>query len=473
MTDEIPAMTDSPSARRTPPLPSLDQAELADATADLREANLDFARRHPGDPPGRQPVHTVYGGAQLFSAESAARIGGVARRAMDDHLPTPAALGEMLGMAGHGSLDVVHARVREKLAREAVEDFRIDFEDGYGNRPDDEEDHHAVVVGEALVRGMKQGTLPPFIGIRVKTLTEELRLRAMRTLDIVLTTVVGEAGALPDHFVVTIPKVTMAEQVSYTVAVLQQLERRLGLGKRSLRFEVMVETPQMVIDREGRSLLPRLVEIAEGRLAGAHFGTYDYTASLNITAAHQRMGHPANDFAKHVMQVTLAGTGVWLSDGSTAVLPVPVHRTDGGGTLTAGQQEENRAAMRQAWRLHFHDVMHSLRGGFYQGWDLHPAQLVTRYAALYMFFLEGVDAAGARLKNFVGKAAQATLVGNVFDDAATGQGLLNFFLRGINSGAITEAEALRMTGLTEEDFRGRSFVRIMSAHAGASVDAAG
>jgi hypothetical protein len=250
--------------------------------------------------------------------------------------------------------------------------------------------------------------------------------------------------------------------------VLRQLERTLGLPTGSLRFEVMVETPQIVLDHDGSSLLPRLVELGEGRLSAAHFGTYDYTASLNITAAHQRMGHPANDFAKHVMRVALAGTGVWLSDGSTAVLPVPVHRAATGATLSEAQRAANRAAVHDAWRLHFDDVRHSLAGGFYQGWDLHPAQLVTRYAALYAFFLEGIEAAGARLRNFVDRAAQATLIGNVFDDAATGQGLLNFFLRGINSGAVTEAEALRMTGLTEEDFRGRSFVRIMKARTGAA-----
>jgi citrate lyase beta subunit len=452
------------------PLPSLDYAALADVTADLRDANLAFARAHPGDPPGRQPVHTVYGGAQLFGADAAAKLGAVARRAMEEYAPTPETLGAAIGIERHPALAAVHARVAEKLGREPVEDFRIDFEDGYGNRPDAEEDHHAVAVGEELARGMKKGTLPPFIGIRVKTLTEELRGRAIRTLDIVITTLVRRAGALPDGFVVTIPKVTICEQVDYTVRVLRQLEQKLALPTRSLRFEVMVETPQIILDLDGRSLLPRLVETSDARLAGAHFGTYDYTASLNITAAHQRMRHPANDFAKHVMQNALAGTGVWLSDGSTAVLPVALHRAaggrGGGGSLTAAQRMENQAAMHDAWRMHYDDVRHSLIGGFYQGWDLHPAQLVTRYAALYSFFLEGIEAAGARLRNFVGKAAQATLVGNVFDDAATGQGLLNFFLRGINSGAVTEAEALRMTGLTEEDFRGRSFVRIMRSRTG-------
>jgi hypothetical protein len=153
---------------------------------------------------------------------------------------------------------------------------------------------------------------------------------------------------------------------------------------------------------------------------------------------------------------------VWLSDGSTTVMPVPIHRqAESGPPLSEAQRAENARSVQAAWRLHFDDVRHSLSGGFYQGWDLHPAQLVSRYAALYSFFLEGIDAAGARLSNFVSRAAQATLVGDVFDDAATGQGLLNFFLRGINSGAITEEEALAMTGLTAEELRGRSFVKIL------------
>jgi hypothetical protein len=257
---------------------------------------------------------------------------------------------------------------------------------------------------------------------------------------------------------VTIPKITIIEQVHYTVAVLRALEKKLGLEDGSLKFEVMVETPQIILDRTGSSILPQIRDASDGRLRGAHFGTYDYTAGINITAAHQRMRHLACDFAKHFMQVAFAGSDVWLSDGSTTVMPVPIHRGD---SLTDDQKSDNQQSVHAAWKLHFDDIRHSLAGGFYQGWDLHPAQLVTRYAALYSFFLEGIDAAGVRLKNFVGKAAQATLVGDVFDDAATGQGLLNFFLRGINSAAITEEEALRMTGLTADEFRGRSFVKIM------------
>lgn len=437
-----------------------DDGMLVEAESALREANLQFALEHPGESPGRQPVHTVYGGAQLFAADSVPKLGSIALRALNQYAADAATLGRAVGISDHPALATIDERVREKLKREPIEDFRIDFEDGYGNRPDSEEDHHSTVVAGELKKGMDAGTLSPFIGMRVKPLNEELRARSIRTLDLVMTGLV-EGGGIPERWVVTIPKVTVIEQVDYTVAVLRNLEKKLGLTNGTLKFEVMVETPQIILDRDGTSLLPRVVDASDGRLRGAHFGTYDYTAGINITAAHQRMRHSACDFAKHFMQVAFAGTDVWLSDGSTTVMPVPIHRPVAGESLSERQQQENAASVHAAWKLHFDDIRHSLAGGFYQGWDLHPAQLVTRYAALYSFFLEGIDAAGVRLSNFVSKAAQATLVGDVFDDAATGQGLLNFFLRGINSGAITEAEALKMTGLTADEFRSRSFVRIM------------
>ncbi|MFI5279631.1 MAG: DUF6986 family protein [Gemmatimonadales bacterium] len=425
---------------------SLDPATLKRLARGLRPANLKYAAAHPGESERRQPVHTVYGGAQLFGADTAVKIGRVAERALKEHAPDAASFAQALGWRADDPLTArVRERVAAKLAREAVEDFRIDFEDGYGNRPDAEEDGHAVSVASEVARGMEAGTLSPFIGIRVKPLNEELRGRSIRTLDLFLTALTtATRGKLPPNFVVTLPKITAVEQVASFAQVLETLEEKRKLATGALRFELMVEMPQNIVDEGGRCALPSLVAAGKGRVRAAHFGTYDYTAGLGITASHQRMRHPACDYAKLTMQAALAGTGVWLSDGSTAILPVG-----------------DRAAVHSAWKLHFDDVMHSLVGGFYQGWDLHPAQLVTRYAAVFSFFLSGLDAAGARLKNFVEKAAQATLVGDVFDDAATGQGLLNYFLRGINCGALTEDEALSLTGLTLEELRGRSFVRIL------------
>jgi citrate lyase beta subunit len=428
----------------------------------LRTANLAFAQSHPGESLGRQPVHTVYGGAQLFKSDAAQKLGAAALRSLEEYAPDPIVFARALGI-DRALAEAIHPRVLDKLRREPVEDYRIDFEDGYGNRSDAEEDGHARQAAEELAKGAAAGTLPAFIGIRIKPLNEELRARSVRTLDLVVTTLVERAGALPVNFVVTLPKITILEQVEHFIELLAALEQRTGLAAGSLRFEIMVETPQLIIGGDGRSLIPRIVALSGSRLRGAHFGTYDYTAGVGITAAHQHMRHLACDFARSAMQVALAGTGVWLSDGATAVMPVPIHRRSADGPpLTTEQVAWNEAAVHRGWRLHADDIRHSLVNGFYQGWDLHPAQLPSRYGALYAFFREGLDAAGERLRNFVGKAAQATLVGDVFDDAATGQGLLNYFLRGINSGALTEGEAVERTELTVEEIRGKSFLAILA-----------
>ena len=356
----------------------------------------------------------------------------------------------------------IYARVKEKLEREPVEDFRIDFEDGYGNRPDAEEDKDAARCAQEIAAGLAAGTLPPFCGIRIKPFTEELRARSMRTLDIFLTELVrATAGKLPPNFYITLPKIPVTEHVTALADLFDLLEPKLGLAPGSLKLELMIEITQSLFTPRGENHLPLLLQAARGRCAAAHFGTYDYTASCSITAAHQHMMHPACDFAKHMMQVAYAGTGIWLSDGATNIMPVGPHRAIEGQPLSPQQQRENRDVVHRAWRLHYDHVRHSLAGGFYQGWDLHPGQLPTRYAAVYAFFMEGLDAASERLRNFVSKAAQATLVGDVFDDAATGQGLLNYFLRAINCRAISEEEALPLTGLTLPELRSASFVKIL------------
>jgi citrate lyase beta subunit len=474
---------------------TLNEDSTRETLARLGEANREFAARYPGERLRRQPVHTVYGGAHLFKSDTTPRLGALALRALDAYAPNFAAFARALELPGSDELPdsvtddsavraviegdeaafrrehkgvwlahTVYTRVVEKLRREPVEDFRIDFEDGYGNRPDAEEDAHAESAAKEVAAGMQAATLPPFIGIRIKPFTEELHARSVRTLDIFLSALLAETGGrLADNFVVTLPKVTVPEQVAALADLFDRFEEASRLEAGALKMELMVETTQAIINHRGESSLPLLVEAARGRCTAAHFGTYDYTASCQITAAHQHMTHPACDFARHVMQVALGGTGVWLSDGATNIMPVPAHRAPAGGSLTEEQEEENRRTVHRAWRLHYEHTQHSLTNAFYQGWDLHPAQLPTRYAAVYTFFLESLEAASERLSNFVEKAARATLVGDVFDDAATGQGLLNYFLRAINCGAVSEQEAARLTGLTREEFHSGSFVKILKS----------
>jgi citrate lyase beta subunit len=472
---------------------SLSQEALAAVSERLASSNQQFMASYPGESGRRQPVHTVYGGAHLFRADSAQRLGQVAERALAENASDFVVFARAIGLPlSEGLPDVldyatglrhrlendpdavraenmpawlahtIHSRVQEKLKREPVEDFRIDFEDGYGNRPDAEEDGHAESAAVEVAKGMAAGSLPPFIGIRIKPFNEELRARSIRTLDIFVSTLLDQSGGkLPDNFVVTQPKITTPEQVAALADIFDLLEKQTGLATGSLKMEMMIETTQSIIDHQARINLPLLLAAARGRCTAAHFGTYDYTASCSITAAHQHMMHPACDFAKDMMQVSFSGTGIWLSDGATNIMPVGPHRAAEGSPLTSDQIEENRAVVHRAWKLHYDHIQHSLVGGFYQGWDLHPAQLPTRYAAVYAFFLESLDAASERLRNFVEKAAKATLVGDVFDDAATGQGLLNYFLRAINSGAVTEEEATNLTSVTHDEFVSASFVKIL------------
>lgn len=432
--------------------------EGAEALAALAGANRDFARMYPGERGDRQPVHTVYGGAHLFTAATAVRLGELARRALDTYAPTA---GELTDLGIPVRLcDTVYERVRAKLEREPVEDFRIDFEDGYGVRPDPEEDETAVRAARETAAGLEQDTLPAFLGIRIKPFSEESVRRSVRTLDLYVTTLIEAAGRLPDNFVVTLPKVVLPEQVAALVTLFEKLEARLPIEPGALRLEPMIEMTQTLFDARGRSNLPLIFEAAAGRCGSAHFGTYDYTASFGITAAYQAMRHPACDLAKGLMRIGLAGTGVFLSDGATNVMPVGPHRPPKGGALTGEQVVENRRVVHGAWKLAYDDIRHSLENGYYQGWDLHPAQIPIRYAACYTFFLESFDAAATRLRNFVEKAAQATLVGDVFDDAATGQGLLNYFSRALGCGAISLDE-LKQSGLEPDEIALRSFGKIL------------
>jgi citrate lyase beta subunit len=444
--------------------PTLTNADLDPIAADLSAANRSFVQRYPGESNRRQPVHVVYGGGHLFKADTARKLGEIALLSLAEYAPDAATLAQVLGAKWDAQFaQTIYARTVAKLQREPVEDFRLDFEDGYGNRPDPEEDRHAISSAGEVAAGLAAGTLPPFTGIRVKPFNEDLRDRSIRTLDLFVSALVGKTGGkLPPNFVITLPKVQIAAHVAAAARICAQLESRLGLAGGALRLELMVETPQSIIGADGRCPLLGFIEAAEGRCSSVHFGVYDYTASFGITAAYQRMGHPACDFARTAMVVALAGTGVHISDGATNILPVGPHRGD---SLTDVQLEQNRDAVHGAWRMAFQDTLHSLRSGIYEGWDLHPAQLIVRYAAVYSFFLEGLPAASGRLKTFVEKAALASLFGDVFDDAATGQGLLNFFLRGIACGAITEEEALA-TGLTLNEIRSRSFFKILQGRRG-------
>nr|WP_246298632.1 aldolase/citrate lyase family protein [Nocardioides panaciterrulae] len=395
----------------------------------MAEDDAHLAAAYPGDRGVRQPVHTVYVPADRYAATTVADWGRAGLAALDEHAPDAAAVAAAWGLDPALAVEV-HAAVRRKLAEQPIEDLRIDLEDGFGVRPDEEEDAVVVAAARALAASVRAGAAAPFHGIRFKSLEAPTRARGLRTLALFVGELVaaGEGvGGLGDlgGLVVTLPKVTSVAQVEAMVVACGRLEQEHGLAPGSLRFEIQVETPQSILGADGTLLVARMIHAGQGRVTGLHYGTYDYSASCGIAAAYQSMEHPAADHAKAIMQVAAAGTGVFVSDGSTNVLPVGDH-----------------ASVLAAWRLHGRLVRRSLERGFYQGWDLHPAQLPSRYVATDAFYREGLPGAAARLHAYVHGGDSGYL-----DEPATAAALAGFVMRGVDCGAVTPAELEERIGV--------------------------
>jgi citrate lyase beta subunit len=409
----------------TPGEPRLGEADLAAIDAIVAPADERAARLYPGDDGARQPVHTVYVPADRMHAGLVPEWGRAARGLLERHASDSAAFATALRLSEDegGTLTSRGGweRLLAKLDTEPIEDLRIDLEDGYGVRDDHTEDHDAVAAVQALAAAVNAGQAPPFSGVRFKSLEAATRRRGLRTLDLVIGALV-EAGGIPDGWVVTLPKVTSLEQVEAMVETCTRLESAYGLTDKRLRFEIQVETPQTVLAYDGTAPLARMIHVGDGRVSGLHFGTYDYTAALGISAQHQAMDHPVADHAKQVMAVAAAQTGVRLSDGSSNVLG-PEPRT------------------RELWAEHARLVRRSLARGYYQGWDLAPVQLPSRFAATFLFFAGGphLDVAVERVRAYLGHDG-FTSSGHL-DEPATAQALASFLLRGVDCGA-TDADVL-------------------------------
>ncbi len=396
----------------------------------LAPVDAELERRYPGDGGTRQPVHTVYVPGDAFAADTIRSWGDQALAALGQHAPDAASFAAVLGLADELA-GPVYDRVRAKLEREPIEDLRVDFEDGYGARPDAEEDETAVRAARLIAAAYENGTAAPYMGIRMKCMEAPVRDRGIRTLDIFLTGLM-EAAGLPDGLVLTLPKVTYPEQVTAMVRLLEAFEKAHGLKPGRIGFEIQIETSQAILATDGTAAVARMIQAAEGRATGLHYGTFDYSACLGVSAAHQAGDHPAADHAKAIMQVAAAGTGVRVSDGSTNVLPV-------GPT----------PKVHDAWRLHYGLTRRALARAYYQGWDMHPGHIPTRYAAVFAFYREGFEQAAARLTRYVGRTG-----GDVRDEPATVKALSGYLLRGLDCGALDIAEVAHATGLTRADLEG-------------------
>jgi citrate lyase beta subunit len=409
------------------PATRLDEPVYARLDAQLAGADELLRGQYPGESGARQPIHTVYVPADRYGAATVRGWGDEALALMDEHLDGAKAVAVIAGIDMELAAAVLPL-VRAKLGHEPIEDLRVDFEDGYGPHSPEQEDSDALRVAGELAASVRFGHAPPHLGLRFRSLEPASRRRGLRTLDLFLGRLL-EHGDLPPGLELTLPKVTSVAQVQAFVLVCAELENAYVLPPKRLRFEVQVETPQAILAADGSAAVAAMIHAGDGRISGLHYGTFDYSAACGVAAAYQSLAHPAADHAKAVMQVAAAGTGVRISDGSTNVLPV-------------GSGDQVRAA----WSLHAGLVRRSLERAYYQGWDMHPGHLVTRYIATYAFFRQGLPAAADRLRAYLAKTAGGTL-----DEPATAQAMASLLVRGLQCGALSEAEVTQRSGISRPE----------------------
>jgi hypothetical protein len=402
----------------------------ADAIAAIDQAlaPLDAwaAKRWPGGALLGQPAHTVYVSAAFAKPGVCGAWGRAALASLDAHAPTPAALAAAVGLPVDAVRDA-WPLLRDVLASRPIQDLRVDLEDGYGPHTDAEEDAETDRAAATLLAESVDPAGPVRLGIRHRSLEVATRARAIRTFDRLVGRLT-EGGGVPTGFVVTMPKVVHLDQVRVYVELLRALEKAHRLGDGTLVFEIQVETPQTILAADGTLPLAPMIDAAEGRCTGLHYGTYDYSAALGVSAEHQNAWHPVAQTAKAVMRLAAAQTGVEVSDGSTNQLPV-------GDTSTVHAN----------WKVHADLVAGGLADGIRQGWDLHPAQLVTRHLINIVTLRRRLPAALDRLRIYFGADP---LSGATVDEPATAQALAADVLRAVTTGAATAAEVEAGTGTT-------------------------
>lgn len=450
---------------------TLNPTSLGPLYTELKDANKKFDRRYPQQARVWQALHTFYGGASLYKENTYDKINQLALQSFEKYAPDVDEFARALDLCtsnysyetsaaafSEEACALLYSKVLNQLRQGALQDHRIDFEDGYGYRPSEEEDEDALRCAEILASHCGRNSGPKGVGLRVKALTNECMDRSVRTLDIFLTTLLRNLnGQLPENFVVTLPKVNLVEQVNFLNQILKDIERAYDLTEGAIKTEIIVESAQASVNVEGRCPVGDFIDASFGRCKSVVIGTYDYTASCAITSIYQDHRHPSVDGLRLQLINALSGRPVSLCDSVTIEMPVAKYKSNE-SELSPQQLDENKELIQRAWKRHFDNINHSLYMGFYQGWDLHPAQIPIRYSAIYRFFMLGMTDSLARLKGFQQQASQATLTGNTFDDAASAHGLVNFFNKGLSCGAFSK-EDLRDQGLDVSILEAGAFQR--------------
>lgn len=412
-----------------------------------------------------QPIHTFYGGAHLFRFNTAKKMGELALRGLTSYAKNGDELLRVFA-ADTGVLPAsdtrsqhekalfakIHSRLVSKLQTEPVEDYRVDFEDGYGVRSNEEEDDEAVRVAKETAKALEENQLPELFGLRIKALNKTYLKRSLRTLEIYISSLLENSnGRMPRYFIVTAPKIESPVEAKILNRALTEIEQKFNLPANSVYADLMIESPSAVISG-GKLNIGNIIDAAGERCLAINIGIYDFTSMLGVAAQSQEYKHPFAGLLRLLLKMEIVQKRIYLSDGATHILPVEIYgKEKDSAHPNDALRSANRDAIHKAWRLAYNNNLHSLYYGIYQGWDLHPYQLIPRYVALYKYFLNDLSNSIERMKNFLGSDTNQSLTSHFFDDAASALGLYNYFVKAASCGAITDDD-IKPLGLTCNDF---------------------
>ncbi len=353
-----------------------------------------------------RPFHVLYGGAQRFKAGTFAKMRGMALDFLLRH--------ENAGFLFETDSEVAKptlARARKKLSQQAIEDFRVDFEDGFGAIDAQTTKQEATRVGAVLAAECSARLVSPWIGLRIPPI--DVNDVTLVVLDAFFAAYDSEWPR--DHhgrFAVTHPKVTSAQQLRLLAEALTAIESKRGWPAATLAIEAMYEVPTDTSEWNAA---------CDGRLRSIHFGAYDYLSALGVPPEDQCLVHPLATRAQCHLVERFHSTNISISDGATLAMPL------GSAREIADAAATQRMQIRNALTL-----------GIQQGWDLHPHQVTVRACVWIEFFLKGEHKNAQRLQAFLQESGRVSRVGSQFDDSASARALVRFFERGHAFGAWSD-----------------------------------
>ncbi len=170
----------------------------------------------------------------MFKRDTVQKLGRLAKESFLAATPNPTELKRRLGKTwSEPFAERVFSSTLAKLqSLSAVEDYRIDFEDGYGQRSNEEEDAHTTAAAANLVKAAQENSLSGRVGLRPKALAIATLKRSLRTIILFIEEFarLGGKSTGVTHLTVTLPRCHRLQKFSRYARFWRRSKRSITLA---------------------------------------------------------------------------------------------------------------------------------------------------------------------------------------------------------------------------------------------------